>query len=343
MGNAVEIYDKAFADYVSELKHTGNSEATINNYSKSIRFFREHWLNNNPAPEKAPSVSDVRAWRDSLIESGVSMASTKQYLTRLKCFFTFATDPDLSDERYFEINPVVKKLFPNCKGESTKPYEKVFTADDLKKLWANVKVGNNKYWKRNYAIITLLLDGKIRNAELLDLKLSDVHFATEDEPWNDLLVRKGKGNKSRYVSLNDISVSALKIYLASGIRPADVSDDDYLFGTTAEHRFGGKNSGFSEWHRGTPQWLSKTVEEHVKAVTGKAGFRSHSMRHNGAIMELNSGTPIERIQAELGHSSVQTTEIYAGHLMPKRNKRDMSEVFAVRDEWAEKNMAMLAV
>lgn len=145
------------------------------------------------------------------------------------------------------------------------------------------------------------------------------------------------------MTLTGISVSALKLYLASGIRPAVLSDDDYLFGTTASHEFGvGKNSRNEDWHRGTSQWLSKLVEKHVKDITGKSGFRTHSLRHNGAIMDLNSGASMERIQAELGHSSIQTTEIYAGRLMPARRSKDMQDVYAVRDEWAEKNYKKLA-
>lgn len=335
----MDVYDRAASDYLSELKGTGMSEKTIQNYGNAIRYFRDFCEANCETDE--PKATDVRAWRDSMMESGTSKTSIHQYMVRLNCFFEFACSDDITGECYFSANPVLKRLMPNLKGEDTKPYDKILSTDDLKKLWVNRKCGSDKMWARNYAIITLLLDGKIRNAELLELRLSDVHFATEEENWNDILVRHGKGNKYRYVDLSEISVSALKLYLASGIRPDDLSDDDYLFGTTAEKAFGGTKSGF-DWHKGSSQWLSKTVEKHVRKVTGKSGFRTHSMRHNGAIMELNNGVSLERIQQELGHSSVATTEIYAGRLRSKRNAVDMSSVYAVRDEWAERNNRKLA-
>ena len=65
------------------------------------------------------------------------------------------------------------------------------------------------------------------------------------------------------------------------------------------------------------------------------------MRHNGAVIELNNGVSAEELQAELGHASVRTTQIYTGLLQSKRKRRNMSEVITARDEWAEKNQMML--
>lgn len=340
--NYETIYDNAVSDYLSELKHKGMSQRTISAYADVTRYFKS-FKSESSGWDSAPSLTDARGWRDSLLDKGTSKKTVCYYLGVLRTFFEFATDIELGDDRYFEQNPVLKKIYPVIKkSEETKPYEKVLTAEDIKKLWENKRVSRvDKLWARNYAIVTLLLDGKIRNAELLDLRLCDIHFADEEDPFNYLIVNHGKGDKYREVDLNDISASALKLYLQSGIRPDYLSDEDYLFGTTAEKVFGGKSTGYGEWHRGERGWLSKLVESHVKKVTGKSGFRSHSLRHNGAIMELNSGASMETIQAELGHSSVQTTHIYAGRLQSKRHRVNMEEVYAVRDEWARKNNAMV--
>lgn len=340
--NYKTVYETAVKDYLSELKHKDMSDKTIHSYNNPIKYFKE-FKSATSGWETVPDVSDVRAWRDSLLDNGTSKKTVCYYLGVLRTFFEFASDIELGDDRYFECNPVLKKIYPVIKkSEETKPYTKVLDADDLKKLWENIRIPySDKFWARNYAIVTLLLDGKIRNAELLDLRLNDIHFADEEEPFNYLVVNNGKGNKYREVDLTEISVSALKLYLKSGIRPDDVSDDDYLFGTTAEKKLRGLNSGAAQWHKGSSQWVSGIVERHVKKATGKAGFRTHSMRHNGAIMELNSGASMEQIQSELGHSSVSTTHIYAGRLQSKRNRMNMADVYAVRDEWAERNNAMM--
>lgn len=332
----LNIFDSIVCDYLSELSSIGLSGNTIKNYQKRLRLFKNFWIQNDSGCE--PTADDIRAWRDSMLCRGVSPSTVKQYLVELKSFFEFASDEDRKEPFRYSENPVSSKMFPKVKQEQ---YDKVLTPDDLKKLWINQKGTADKLWARNYAIVTLLLDGKIRNAELLDLRLSDIHFADSSDPYDYLFVRNGKGGKQREVDLSPISVSALKLYLKSDVRPKDVDDDDYLFGTTAEKKFGGTSRGYSKWHMMSGSGLSKLVENHVKKVTGKSGFRTHSMRHNGAIIDLNNGVSTEMLQAELGHSSIQTTQIYSGRLLSKRNRRNMQEVIAVRDEWAEKNKAML--
>ena len=334
--NYINTFDKAVSAYLADAKYKGVSQKTYDNYEKRLKYFRDFWLEYNA--DSAPAADIVRAWRDSMMGKGLSASTVKQYLVELKAFFEFASDEELHDDPFYQKNPVSKKLFPRNAGEAKKPYDKILDNDDIKLLWRNKKGTQGKYWARNYAIITLLLDGKIRNAELLDMKLKDIDFEHKEA-----VIPKGKGNKYRVVTLSDISLSAIKLYLKSGLRPKDCSDDDYLFGTTAAHVFGKTHTDNSEpWHRGTSQWLSKLVENHVKNVTGKSGFRSHSMRHNGAVIDLNNGSSLERIQAELGHSSITTTEIYAGRLQPVRHAREMADVIAVRDEWAEKNLKSLA-
>ena len=328
-------YDNAVKSFLREEISIGSQDTTIKNYTKRLRYFRDFW--ESECSDDTPLVDVVRSWRDSLIEKGLATSTIRQYMVELKAFFEYAFS-----EGYFESNPVGNKMLPRAKFAKSKPYDKMFDSDDLMKLWVNRRTSRtDRLWARNYAIIILLLDGKIRNAELLDLRLCDVHFADKNDPYNYVIINHGKGDKYREVDLSDISASALKIYLKSGIRPKNLADDDFLFGTTAEHKFGGTSSGKESWHRGSSAWLSKLVEGHVKKVTGKSGFRSHAMRHNGANIELNDGTSIEAIQAELGHSSIQTTQIYTGKLQSKRHRVDTSKVFAKRDEWAERNMRML--
>lgn len=341
MTNFEMSFDRAAKDYLSELEHKDMSSKTIKAYSDSIKYFK-NYKSETSGWETAPNLTDARGFRDALLDKGTSKKTVCYYLGNLRVFFEFATDAELGEDRYFESNPFPKKIFPVIKkSEEAKTYDKVLDADDIKKLFANVRTSYTEMWERNYAIICLLLDGKIRNAELLDLRLSDVHFADDEEPFDYVVIRHGKGDKYREVDLTGISVTAIKLYLKSGIRPSDLSDDDFLFGTTAYHEFGTQRDKQIEWHRGTSVWLSSLVERHVKKVTGKEGFRTHSLRHNGAIMELNSGASMEQIQSELGHSSVSTTHIYAGRLMSKRHRVNMSEVYAVRDEWAERNKEML--
>ncbi len=339
--------------FIADHKAAGTSETTTTNYSRRLAYFRdflEKYAFDPCAEISGIDTAMIRAYRDDLSGTGLKAGTVRQYLVELKAFFEVVIDPALGYSPITpriegrRINPVSSRMFPKI-TQADRQYDKVLIEADLKKLWENKCPAGNAAmaatWARNYAIVMLLLDSKIRNAELLNLRLEDVDFGR-----GELLVRRGKGGKVRYVTLTEISLTAIELYLASGMRPDHLSDSDYLFGTEAVKGIkpgegGGNARKGAEWHKGTSQWLSQLVERHVRNITGKAGFRTHSMRHAGAALDLNSGERLERIQAELGHSSVRTTEIYTDRLKSVSRTLELKEAIKKRDEYAELNKEKL--
>lgn len=342
----IERFKSNVKRFLANHKAIGTSETTTLNYNRRLSYFADYLAENTGENCDNVNAAIVMDYRDSLLASGLKAATVRQYLVELKVFFEAVTDPvlgylpvtDIIEGR--RINPVSPKLFPKI-PQADRQYDKLLSEADLEKLWENKCPGGNPSiaatWPRNYAIVVLLLDSKIRNAELLDLRLEDVDFSR-----GELIIRRGKGAKARFVSLTEISLTALRLYLASGLRPKGIEGSDFLFGTEAVKGVrpgegGGNARKGAEWHKGTPQWLSQLVERHVYNITGKHGFRTHSLRHAGAALDLNSGARLERIQAELGHASVRTTEIYTDRLKSVSRTLESKEAIKTRDEWAEIN------
>ena len=183
MTECIKNYDNAVKAYLREVRQTGMSEQTITNYRGCLERFRAFWVGTEPTDEPKPE--DIRNFRDKLLDEGLKAKTVKQYLVELKTFFTLASDPDFG---YFSRNPVGMKAFPKITDADDRIYDKILPPEDIEKLWRNSRPAGAMYWERNYAIVTLLLDGKIRNSELLDMKLSDIDFEEKE-----VIIPKGKG------------------------------------------------------------------------------------------------------------------------------------------------------
>ena len=171
----VAVFDKLVKDYISDLKHNDISARTLRNYQNRLDYFREFWSATDP--QSSPAASDIRAWRDSLLDKGLSKSTVRQYMTELNGFFEFATDEEMVGDNAYKSNPISKRLYPRRTNDEKKPYDKVLDAEDLKSLWQNIKQkGTDKLWARNYAIVTLLLDGKKRMNRTYRSDLEVLHY-----------------------------------------------------------------------------------------------------------------------------------------------------------------------
>lgn len=322
-----EKYQAAKAEYLTRLQFQNLSPQTLRNYETTLRLFGD-FLSQN---EDDDLYEVVEAWKEAMLRSGNAPSTTNARLTQLGIFFTKATKRSFPKELRFSENPVADVELVKI---PKRPYEEILTDDQAKLLTINEppKTAKTSLWPRNYAIIQLLCNEKIRNAELLDLTIEDIDFT-----YHEITIQNGKGRKQRTIDMSPLTEAALRAYLASGIRPA-VSDSAPLFGTTAAHQMGmGTTSGSEPFHRGTTQWLSEIVERHVFAVCGVKNVRSHDLRHVGSRICLNAGTSMEELQGQLGHAQMSTTTIYSGKLLAHRRRESAQSVFAAREN-AAKNL-----
>lgn len=300
--------------------------------SDFVRFFSE-------SPEfngSDPGFVAVMAWRDGLRERGLSPNTRRQYLTILHSFFDFACDPICGG--WYDQNPVVKWLKPTEESSPRRQRECSLTAWQVIRLWRYDKAPgcHRETWPRNYAVVILLLTVGLQNAELRALTPADLDW--EDEMLN---VTQGRANGFRRIDFPPIAQSAVRLYLASGIRPKDVPDTAPLFGTTSPKEFGARVRG-GEWAQGSAQWLNGIVLRHVKAVTGVDGITTEDLRHVGASLDLNSGLPLDELQYKLGHRDIKSTQRAAGMRQGRAGRGRALLVYEAQDNQVQINNAILA-
>ncbi len=140
------------------------------------------------------------------------------------------------------------------------------------------------------AVFHVLIYAGLRRSELLDLKLDDVNFEEMS-----LLVRSGKGSKSRKVFVPKPCIDALKEWLIA--RPNNL--DGWLFPYDTGRRLHEKGL--------------KTLLDEVCSIAGMPdapNIKPHSIRHWRATDLLRSGADLISIMTFLGHTDLRTTQIY---------------------------------
>ena len=161
--------------------------------------------------------------------------------------------------------------------------------------------GEDRFARRDRALLELLYACGLRVSEAADLRLEDLHL---DEGF---IRCTGKGGKQRVVPLGSAAEAALRLYLAEA-RPALAGEgnDEHLFLS----RFGKRLSRQMIW---------RLVGRYGRAAMVSGPVHPHVMRHCFASHLLANGAQLRAIQEMLGHSDIGTTQIYthvdAGRLL----------------------------
>lgn len=145
---------------------------------------------------------------------------------------------------------------------------------------------------RNKAMLELMYATGIRISETIDLSMHDVY-------WDDKLVRvMGKGGKQRVVPIAQVSMNYLKEYFDSArslLRKDKNTDILFL------NKFGNKLSRMGVW---------KVIDKITKEAGIFKHVSPHTFRHSFATHLLEAGANLRVVQMLLGHSSINTTQIY---------------------------------
>ena len=190
--------------------------------------------------------------------------------------------------RYILKNP---KLMEDIKSQKTA--EKIptyLTTEEIQKLLAAIKNSKHKL------MIEIMLTSGLRVSECINLKKQDIN----DD--NTITVRAGKGNKDRITIISSSVLQHLKKHMEER-----KYDSDYILCK----KNGNKLS-------------VKLPQKVIKQLALKAGIKKnitpHVLRHSFATHLLHNGTDISYIQTLLGHSQIQTTQIYT-HISKEQIKQ----------------------
>jgi len=171
---------------------------------------------------------------------------------------------------------------------------------------------NNVTAIREWMAIDLLTSTGMRVSEAADFRCGDIKAGYGQSA---VYVRNGKGCKSRTIEIPESLKKHLKGFVSWKAQVGEsVGDDDYLF-------VGQRGA----W---TVQAIQQVVKKYLKQLglyeTGKS---VHSLRHSFAVEVYKVEKDLLAVKKQLGHSSVQTTEIYA-QVMPEDVQRQVKGLWS---------------
>lgn len=235
---------------------------------------------------------------------GLSTSSRNKIITAVNAFIKYI---NMSGKHFLDVNPV------RPSQEIDIPV--VLTQQEILQLYsASFETGrvDKAIGQRDRAMLAVFYGCGLRKEEGTRLNIIDI-----DTVKGLLFVRKGKGNKQRYVPIARQALQDIKAYLKEG-----------------RNWFFEQHDGIGHWHSGRygrnfkrkvttadeaffinrmGQRMSNFYQR-LHLLRDKAGiekeFSLHTLRHSIATHLLQGGMDIEEIAKFLGHGSLLSTQLY---------------------------------
>ncbi|RZT96106.1 integrase/recombinase XerD [Ancylomarina subtilis] len=255
-------------------------DAYINDITKLTTFFKEQGRTVSPEQVVLQDLKDFVTW---INDAGTSPRTQARVISGIKAYFKY-----LLLEEVIDRNPTALLEAPKI----GRKLPHTLTVEEIDVLVKAVDT-NKAEGQRNRAILETLYSCGLRVSELIDLRVSNLHFRM------GFIKIHGKGNKERLIPIGKRAKKEIKLYLKNyrGKLNIDKDSEDILF----LNRRGRKLS----------RVMIFTI---IKNLSKKVGLTKnvspHTFRHSFASHLVEGGADLRAVQEMLGHESILTTEIY---------------------------------
>ena len=307
--------EQGFKEWLDVL---GYAERTVNGSPLQAREMFHYLEQKNIAhitQVKARHISDfirhLKTRKNLTYGGGLSASSINSYMGSINLFARYLNQTGK------HVLDIITKHMKNDADERT-----VLTREEIKALYEasfepHPTFNSKAIGQRDRAIIAIFYGCGLRKSEGSKLDITDIDLIK-----GLVFVKKGKGNKQRYVPIAQKHLEDLRSYMEEG-RYWYLQDNSSAWhvkkGIKKEHIDGLALLLNVEGKR------MKSFDARLKYLKEKAGmekqFSTHTLRHSIATHLLQSGMKIEDIARFLGHSSLDSTQIYT-HIVNTLKKQE---------------------
>jgi len=253
-------------------------EAYMNDVSKLENFFSGSGKNILPGMVSYTDLKEFLLWFN---KGNRNSRTQSRILSGIRAFFKY-----LLIEGEIDENP--SSLIESPKIGLKLP--EVLSIEEIDRMIAVIDLSKPE-GHRNKAIIETLYGCGLRVSELVNLKMTDIHYA------EGFVIITGKGSKQRLVPIGRQAIREIGLCRQERNAMAVIYDSNILF----LNRRGRKLS----------RVMIFTIIKDLAARAGiKKNISPHTFRHSFATHMIEAGADLRSVQEMLGHESILTTEIY---------------------------------
>lgn len=278
---------EALSDYKLNLSLVENkSKKTIEAYMSDLTHYIDYLNQKNINNVEEITILTVDNYLNSLTKK-YSSNSINRVLASVRSFHKFIS---LNHE---SIKDPTLYIHTHKHNEHLPIYASI---QDLKVLFDSFSNSDIDIYHKT--ILLTLYSCGLRVSELCSLKRNDVHLSEK------ILKVTGKGDKERIIPIVDACVQQMELYL-------NLVRKNWQKKTLS-------NFFINQYGRVlTRQYVHNLIKKKCEECNLNPDLSAHSFRHSFASHLLDGNADLRIVQELLGHSDIQTTQIYT-HIQNKR-------------------------
>jgi integrase/recombinase XerD len=286
----MQHYLEAFAQWQTRL---GYSPATIQSNTQRLHVFFD-WLKEQQVNSLSHiSKETIARYQEHVHQrrnkrgGGLSSGTIDNHVTNLELFNAYLQKHD------HQVLPLEELQHPQRESVT----RTILTQQEIKKLYE--ATDDSPFGYRDRAMLGIYYGCGLRLSEGLALLLEDI-----DIKHHYVHVKKGKGNKQRYVPMNKRIRNDLTDYIHYS-RSWFLDNAYPHLKQITNHLFVTKQSSPCK-----PMILNVRLRRLAEEAGINKTISLHCLRHSIATHLLQNGLSLEQIAQFLGHSSLESTQLY---------------------------------
>ena len=277
----------AFLEYLHQLGHSSQGARVKYHRLREFFSFMEQCGVQNTAQIQTIHINHFHQYiqtRPGKVKGDGSLSSKSVYdfMRAVQLFFSM-----LHTAEQIQTNPAsaLRYPVPESSGERT-----VLSRDEMQELFNHCEKPHER------AVLSLAYGCGLRVSEMVQCNTVDIRFAE-----NILIVPRGKGNKRRTVPMSAGVVRELS---------------DYYFGERVHYDIIRQKSFLvNSKGRRMQKWTCNSILQTIINRTQNSELQAkqasiHNLRHSIATHLLEDGMSLEQVRDFLGHSQLETTQLY---------------------------------